>query len=89
MAPSDFNSLGLGESFAILHCTGGGFVPNLEQILEALYGNGLNEKDFAMIIRRIHQSLDDSFYENPPSVAQLLVLKNILTMADEVEEFYK
>lgn len=62
---------------------------NTQEILDSIYGGGLNNKDMAVIIRKIFQALDDSFYENPPSVGQLLTLKALLTLADEVEEFFK
>lgn len=61
--------------------------PVLEAILEQIYGGGMNEGDLAMIIRKIHQRLEDPFYEDPPSITQLLTLKALLGLADEVEGF--
>lgn len=61
----------------------------LKQILDAIYQGGTDTKDCAEMIRQIYRRLDDGFFENPPSPGQKLVLQMLLTLADEVEGFFK
>lgn len=61
----------------------------VKEALDQIYGGGMDQADYAMIIRKIYQSLDDSFYENPPTLDQQKVLKQLLAIADSVEIFYK
>lgn len=62
---------------------------SLDQILEAIYGSGKDNKDFAAMIRQIATALDDSFYEEQPTPAQYLVLKKLDAVAKDLESFYE
>lgn len=62
---------------------------SLANILLEIYGGGLENKDLAMILRKIYQTLDDSFYEEAPSPDQRKTLNDLLNMADRVEIFFK
>lgn len=61
----------------------------VQLILDDIYGGGLEPKDYAAMIRKIYQALDDSFYEYPPDRNQKAILDQLLTLADKVELFYK
>lgn len=61
----------------------------MTEILHLIYNANCDQKDMAAIIRRIHQALDDSFYENPPNFKQKETLCHLLKIADRVEEFFK
>jgi hypothetical protein len=60
----------------------------LANVLKEIYEGGLDNKDDAMIIRKIHQALEDMFFEEPPSHEQQLVLRDLLKLADRVEKFF-
>lgn len=60
----------------------------VKPILETIYGGGLTLDDLALIIFKIRESLDDSFYENPPSLEQKQVLYDLEKVAEKVQHFY-
>ena len=62
---------------------------NLANVLKEIYEGGLDEADDAMIIRKIHQALDDMLLEDPPSFEQKKTLDDLLRLADKVEGFFK
>lgn len=61
----------------------------LDKILEKLYSHKFNDKDFAMVIRRIYQSLNDNFIDEAPTVKQQKKLDDLLKIADQIEMFFK
>ena len=61
---------------------------NLLNVLKEISDGGLDCKDHAMIIRKIHLTLGYMFYEYPPSTEQVKILRELLTVADKVEEFF-
>ena len=63
--------------------------PKVDAILKQIYEDGLTEQDLAMVVRRVFQALEDSFYEEPPSDDQQNTLNQLLAIADRIERFYK
>ena len=59
-----------------------------EQILDAIYSSGKDQKDFAAMIVKIADALEDSFYEEPPSPHQQVTIGKLRKLADEVGQFY-
>ncbi len=60
----------------------------LQSILDAIYNHDCRAENMAVIIRKIFQALDDSFYEFPPTQQQIAVLNQLENLADKVEEFF-
>lgn len=64
-------------------------LPLLEAVLDSIYSGGLKPKDFAHVILKIRESLDDSFYEEPPSEWQREILNELQVLAGHVERFFE
>lgn len=61
----------------------------LKDVLDWIYGGGVDNKDLAAVVRQIRRTLEDGFYSDPPSIEQAKVLKDLLVIADKIEGFYK
>ena len=59
----------------------------LLQIKESIYGGKMDNQDFAEIVRKIKQTMEDGFYEDAPGTRQQSVLDSLEEIAEEIELF--
>lgn len=63
----------------------------VQEIIDSVYAHtpGLSEADCAAMIRQVARRLEDMFYDNAPSISQAKTIKALLSIADQVEAFFK
>lgn len=61
---------------------------NVANVLKEICEGDMSEQDFAMIIRKIQQTMNDGLGVLPPTPEQEIILNHLLKLADQVKRFF-